>query len=113
MVEKVPLKYAAAMESVRTSGEFSMILASGKSFQQARKVMMSAVEMTGFATGTRIRNSSCQMLQPSMIAASSSESGIERKPETMIIMFIGAVQPMWVRMVDQSVSYSPTLTMTR
>ena len=90
-----------------------MILASGKSFQQARKVMMSAVEMTGFATGTRIRNSSCQMLQPSMIAASSSESGIERKPETMIIMFIGAVQPMWVRMVDQSVSYSPTLTMTR
>ena len=40
-------------------------------------------------------------------------AGIERKPETMIIMFIGAVQPMWVRMVDQSVSYSPTLTMTR
>ena len=35
------------------------------------------------------------------------------KPDTMIIMFIGAVQPMWVKIVDHSVSYSFTFTMTR
>ena len=85
MPQSVPPRLVCCRAAARISGRvkleslFMMTSAARSSFQEVMKAKSATVMIAGTIAGRNMRTSTCQLLQPSITAASSSSRGTASK----------------------------------